>query len=75
MDPLIIGNKLVQLTKSQMSVEEVIKEIDKLKCGKSLGPDGIYPKKHKLKIVDLLSLLYNILLKTASAPKEGGKTM
>uniref|UniRef100_K7GG65 Reverse transcriptase domain-containing protein n=1 Tax=Pelodiscus sinensis TaxID=13735 RepID=K7GG65_PELSI len=53
--------------------EEVLEQIEKLNVNKSSGPDGIHPrvlKELKWEIAELLSVVCNLSLKSASVPND-----
>ncbi|CAM4650296.1 unnamed protein product [Lepidochelys olivacea] len=61
------------MSQIEVSLEEVLEQIDKLNNNKSPGPDGIHPrvlKELKCEIAELLTVVCNLAFKSASVPNE-----
>ncbi|KAG6933041.1 hypothetical protein G0U57_020115, partial [Chelydra serpentina] len=72
-EPSFVGDKSEELSQIEVSLEEVLKLIDKLNCNKSPGPDGIHPrvlKELKCEIAELFTRVCNLSFKLASVPND-----
>ncbi|CAM4721027.1 unnamed protein product [Lepidochelys kempii] len=68
-----LGDKSEELSQTEVSLEEVLEQIDKLKSNKSPGLDGIHPrvlKELKCEIAELLTVVCNLSFKSASVPDD-----
>uniref|UniRef100_A0A8C3H706 Reverse transcriptase domain-containing protein n=1 Tax=Chrysemys picta bellii TaxID=8478 RepID=A0A8C3H706_CHRPI len=68
-----VGDKSEELSRIEVSREEVLELIDKLNINKSPGPDGIHPrvlKELKSEVVELLTKVCNLSFKSASVPND-----
>uniref|UniRef100_K7EZH3 Reverse transcriptase domain-containing protein n=1 Tax=Pelodiscus sinensis TaxID=13735 RepID=K7EZH3_PELSI len=71
--PSFVGDESEELSRIEVSLEEVLEQIEKLNVNKSPGPDGIHPrvlKELKWEIAELLSVVCNLSFKSASVPND-----
>ncbi|CAM4534756.1 unnamed protein product [Lepidochelys kempii] len=72
-EPSFVGDKSEELSKIEVSLEEVLELIEKLNSNKSPGPDGIHPrvlKELKCEIAELLTMVCNLSFKSATVPND-----
>ncbi|XP_053160851.1 uncharacterized protein LOC128349017 isoform X3 [Hemicordylus capensis] len=68
-----LGKAAEELGEFELTREDVINCLEKLKINKSPGPDGFHPrvlKELKCKIADLLAKIYNSSLQSDSVPED-----
>uniref|UniRef100_A0A8C3FHN3 Reverse transcriptase domain-containing protein n=1 Tax=Chrysemys picta bellii TaxID=8478 RepID=A0A8C3FHN3_CHRPI len=72
-EPAFVGDKSEELSRIEVSLQEVLELIDKLHSNTSPGPDGIDPrvlKELQCEIAALLPTVSNLSFKSASVPND-----
>ncbi|KAG6938185.1 hypothetical protein G0U57_007088, partial [Chelydra serpentina] len=72
-ESFFLGDRSEELSQIEVSLEEVLEQIDKLNSNKSPGTDGIHPrvlKELKCEIAGLLTVIFNLSFKSASVPND-----